>query len=603
MTLPSFLPILLLLLGAVALALLAYGGLERLLPTAWLPALCRATAWFALGLLLLNPGCPAVGDSGRSLVLLDGSLSMTAAGGRWEEGRRVAGTVGDVRLFGDPDMVLDSLPVAGRSLLGPALEAAVATGRPVTVVTDGEIGDAAGLSASLLGPVAVRLVPRPPDPHVAVRVVQGPGRVTARDSFRVRVELVTTRLDSAQDVGLTARVSDESLASVRVRLPAEGATVGDLVVPPGRLRAGTHVLTIGLDESLDAEPRDDARRHLVTVSATPGIVVVGSPGDWEARTLYRVLGEVTDLPVEGFVELAPGQWRRFADLAVVDFDVVRRALAGADLAVVRGATALARHSGGRALLSWPAAAPDDRTEGDWYVTPGAGPVAGALAGMPVESLPPAVALASLPMAEGDWVGLSAQAARRGAVRPVLTGGIREGRRHVTVGAEGLWRWAFRGGVSEQAYRALFGAAVDWLLAAPDSARGRARPVQAVAPRGRPVVFAWTGAGGAEPVPIRLTPGAGPSRQDTLRFDGSGRAHLALPPGQYRYALEGGGEGMFVVDDWSAEWFPAPVTLAAREAATLPAVRRRGLRDRLWIFGLLVAALSTEWFVRRRRGLR
>jgi hypothetical protein len=35
----------------------------------------------------------------------------------------------------------------------------------------------------------------------------------------------------------------------------------------------------------------------------------------------------------------------------------------------------------------------------------------------------------------------------------------------------LWRWAFRGGSSEQAYRALFAGTVDWLLSGQDTVVG------------------------------------------------------------------------------------------------------------------------------------
>ena len=47
---------------------------------------CRAIAWSALGLLLVNVSCPVAGTPLRPLVLLDASLSMGAAGARWAVG-------------------------------------------------------------------------------------------------------------------------------------------------------------------------------------------------------------------------------------------------------------------------------------------------------------------------------------------------------------------------------------------------------------------------------------------------------------------------------------------------------------------------------------
>jgi hypothetical protein len=48
-------------------------------------------------------------------------------------------------------------------------------------------------------------------------------------------------------------------------------------------------------------------------------------------------------------------------------------------------------------------------------------------------------------------------------QPVLVGGTREGRRWLTVRGSGLWRWASRGGVAAEGYRALVLGAADWLL--------------------------------------------------------------------------------------------------------------------------------------------
>ena len=124
-------------LRAILVALLALGvsaftylGLERIGRRAWVPLLCRAIAWTALGLLLINLSCPIPSAPLRPLVLLDASLSMGAAGGHWSEARDSAVRWGEVRPFGDERLTADTLPNRGRSLLAPALLAASASDRP-----------------------------------------------------------------------------------------------------------------------------------------------------------------------------------------------------------------------------------------------------------------------------------------------------------------------------------------------------------------------------------------------------------------------------------------------------------------------------------------
>jgi hypothetical protein len=176
-------------------------------------------------------------------------------------------------------------------------------------------------------------------------------------------------------------------------------------------------------------------------------------------------------------------------------------------------------------------------------------------------------------------------------------------RRVTVAADGLWRWAFRAGSSEQTYRAWVAATASWLLGGADSARGLARLVRPVVSTGRPLVFEWAGAGAARAVPIVWSGEDTGNRADTLRFDGAGRALAWLPPGVYRYRLAGGGAGTTAVESYSQELLPRPVTIGTRDAKVQRPLGRTSARDWLWLFGLCVLALSAEWFARRRLGLR
>jgi hypothetical protein len=168
--------------------------------------------------------------------------------------------------------------------------------------------------------------------------------------------------------------------------------------------------------------------------------------------------------------------------------------------------------------------------------------------------------------------------------------------------DGLWRWAFRGGASEQGYRGLIASAVSWLLGGAESAAGRVRLLRDAVEQGRPAQFEWAGSGAAEPIPVELSGNAG-ARRDTLVFDGAGRAELLLPPGVWRYRLAGGGEGTLAVEEFSVELLPRTRTLSAREAVASPGRTRIPVRTWLWLFALGMVAFSGEWLARRRLGLR
>jgi hypothetical protein len=403
------------------------------------------------------------------------------------------------------------------------------------------------------------------------------------------------------------REGKDIVVARRVRLLPGGAARVQLRAPSSTFGPGSHALRVTLAGANDREPRTDTRIHIVTVARTPGVVLLAAPGDWDGRFLYRTLREVAQLPVRGFVRLQGDRWRSMDDLSPVGLERVREAARGADLLILKGDPAgVSQGSGARGVWYWPSgvrgASP---IVGDWYLSaPEVSPVAGAFLGMPVDSFPPATQLAPLQPGPAEWIGLTAQLGRRGAERPAVTG-RQEGRvRTVTVGADGLWRWAFRGGSSEQSYRTWVATTASWLLAGADSVRGVAAPVRSVVQNGRPLVFEWAGAGPAVATPV-VWSGAGDSgtRTDTLRFDGAGRAPVRLPPGEYRYRLVGGGGGTVAVEEYSDELLPSPVTLQARTARAGLPQGRTAAREWLWLFAIAIAALSVEWLARRRLGLR
>ncbi len=595
--------VLLVLLLAGGIAALTYLHLEGTGRRGWLPLAFRAVAWASLGLLLLNVSCPVAGAPRRPLVLLDASLSLSAPGGRWTEARDSAARWGEVRRFGDERGSDDTVPTRGRSLLGPALVAASASDRPLVVVSDGEIEDAPDLPPDLLPRASVRLFPRNVRPDLALTAVSGPARVTSGDSIPLDFEVDAVGGATAERVTVEAMLGGKRLGARTLHLRG-GSARGRLALGTRSISAGEHVLHVAIADADDAEPRTDVRLHVVTVAPTPGVVLLADPADWDSRFLYRTLREVAQLPVRGFARIDLDRWRSMADLSVVSTATVRQAARRADLLIEMGPVgALAEGATARGIWTWPAGSDSSATAGDWYLMAAeASPVAGAFLGEPVDSFPPAIQLTPMQPAPGDWTALTAQLGRRGAPRPAVFG-REDGRvRRSVVAVDGLWRWAFRGGSSEQAYRTWVAATASWLLGGVDSSRGSARTVRPVVANGRPVVFEWTGQG--PPTALGITwNGEGAPPADTLRFDGSGHAEVWLRPGEYRYRLAGGGGGVAAVEAYSDELLPRPVVLSAHEARAPVPPARRAAREWLWLFALCVAALAAEWIARRRLGLR
>lgn len=587
---------------ATCIALLTYLRLEPRGPRRWVPMLCRAVAWGGLGALVGNPGCQGPADSRPPLVLLDASLSMTADSGQWQAASDSAAALGRVRWFGDARPWTDSVPGRGRSDLGPALAAAAAIGRRIVVVTDGELGDVPDIPAELLASTGIAVLPRPRGRDLAITEVSAPARATIGDTIAVTADVQLSGADSAESAVVVLLSGTRVLAREDATV-APGATVPVRFVSGTRgLAVGTQLLRVRIENAADREPRDDARTVAVELSGTPGVVMLASPGDWDARFLYRTLREVADLPVRGYVRLDGERWRDMDGLREVPAATVRAAARGADLLVVRGAArGMDEGTAARGLLRWPDAG---GPAGEWYASAAPiSPIGLAFLGVPVDSLPPVTDAEALAAGSGDWVGLSVQAGRRGAARPVILGRQVGRRREVTIGADGFWRWAFRGGPSGDVYRAMMAATVSWLLAEPDRGSAEARAVRRVVDHGLPVTFERTSDSSLS-VPVSLE-SAGIVRQDTLRFGGDGRASLWLPPGAYRYRLGGarGGTGTVAVDTWSREWLPQPIAVEPRAMTAAAAAGRTSARQWPWLYALVLLSLSAEWFARRRLGLR
>ena len=320
----------LVLLGAACLAFVTYWWLERVGPQSWLAIACRALAWGTLGILVLNLSC-ATGRgraAGPPIVLLDASLSF-ASSERWERLRDSVSVGGDVRYFGDRRSSQDSGVVRGRSLLAPALRAAAAAERPVVVVTDGELEDVTDIPADVLARAGIVVFPRERKADVSMVRLRGPERVTKGDSLSLEGEILTSPAVPPQWVTVVFQEGPIRLARTRIELEPGSHRRFRLTAATNRLAAGSHILTIALEDHVDEEPRNDVRLYHVEIIPTPGVVMLASPPDWDARFLLRTLRDVSDLPVRGYSRMTDASWHAMENLAPVSEAVVRRAARGA----------------------------------------------------------------------------------------------------------------------------------------------------------------------------------------------------------------------------------------------------------------------------------
>jgi hypothetical protein len=578
-------------------------------------ALLRAAGVGAILLLLVNPTrSRTIPSRTPPLVLLDASLSMAGPAGPWraalDSARRLAAG-GTIWRFGNGVSAFDTSPPAeGATRLAPGLAAAAARGGPVVVVTDGAVADVADLPADLRRRPRVLVLPRSRFFDAYIASIDGPRRVAAGDTVRLRVAYGAAGMRDGggrTQAAMTVAVGTRRLLSTPVTFPDSGVVVTDLAFPSSLLpHPGFEVLEVRLDGIADSEPRDDARLFVIEVSPEPTAVVLAAPPDWESRFFARTLADVARVPVKLYARIEPGRWRDGATMAPVPPEEIARAVAGARLvALIGDPAALAafrrRGRGEGGVVAWPLSS---ARPGDWYVDPPpASPLAGSLAGVAWDSLPPAAGLTELPTDSTATVLLTARLGRRGSPLPLVLLRDSAGSRSVAVAGTGLWRWGFRGGLPAEAYRTLVATVADWLLAERGTGGGeRFGPVALEAPNGRPLEWRWE-KGAPPPTAVVELEAEGRSRLDTLRFDASGHAALRLVPGTYRWrAADGPERGVVAVEQYSDEWRPAPVTLVAQPGEAGAARRDVGARDQWWLYVLALAAFVAEWVWRRRQGL-
>lgn len=597
------------LIGAMAGALVAYWQYGRGAFTSRfaLPAALRALATALVVALLLD--APA-GRAHRSApdVALDASESWLRAAprcDRWRVARDSAAALGGGSWLRFGDSVRadrsDDAATDRASRLRPVADRAAATGRPVVVITDGELDDPDAVDALPRGSRTI-VMPCAPVPDAAVLNLEAPRTLLAGDTIGVRLTVAAGGAGAtAGEVELRLDTALVGVARYAALLPFAEQVLDVRAVPAGVER--TAVMRAVIRQSGDAEPRNDTLAVGVDVSRAPAAVFVSTAPDFDAREAVAALRGVTSLPTRAYYRVAAGAWRADGSLARVEESVVRAAVRDAPLVVLHGDTATFGPPRAATRASLLLFAPPATDDGEWFAAAAPpSPVAATLGTLPFDSLPPLSVGPSLP--RGDWQGL---VVRRGGSpddrRPALVGW--DAPRHIAVlGASGLWRWRFRGGARADAYGAFFGSLYDWLAAGRSDRR-------AAVPDGGPlrsgVPLRWRrGAAGDSVVPVTITRRSATGRvySMTLRFaDGASVAESPpLAPGTYD-ARMAGGSAVLVVNP-SLELVPRRPTITTRQvggAAALgdaPPLRALG-----WAYALVVGLLCAEWLLRRRAGVR
>jgi hypothetical protein len=583
-----------------------YGGrLPRRLPAPLAPAALRAASDVLVLAVLFN--APAgVPTAPRPWVALDVSASMRGGAGSpaWRSALDSVSALhaDSLFLFGDSLRAAPRPAAPGdlRSDVDPVIQRAIATGRPVVVVTDGLLTQGTDLQQLPAGSRVI-LARHATQPDAGLAALDAPRAVVGGDSVEIWLDLVAGGAGSpAGSLSLTAGGASGGTLQVAPLAAFQRRRVAVHVRAPAR--EGPTLLRAVLSVPGDAEPGNDTLAVGLDVSRQPGAVFVSTAPDYDARFALSVLRGALSLPTRAYYHLSPGNWRLDGGFARATEAEVRAAFRDAPVAVLQGDTAVfgPPRSATRAPLALIVPAQGDGAE--WFASAvPASPLSGALADVLWDPLPPLLVGPGV-APTGQWHGLEARRARTPETRAIVAGDDGP-RRVVVVAASDLWRWKFRGGVAADAYTALWGSIFDY-LAAQRADRRAAVPDAQLFRAGDPVT--WRRGAGADSVVIvqlrRREGGAGVT--DTLRFlPGSGTARSApLAPGIYDVAAPGGAS--LLVVNASAEWVPAPPTVKAGPVGGRPA---RGSapssRDAPWMYLLLVATLCAEWILRRRAGLR
>ena len=579
-------------------------------------------------------------------MLLDASMSMTVEGLEGSSPAEVAAeraaeleTEGwEVFRFGNGNLVrqVNETQRASEGLiseLAPSLQLAAESGaKEVRVLSDLRFTDPVAIQSVLdVIPVAVQfedlsLVAR----NSGIARFSVSDVLYPEDSPAAEIEIFGG--NSGDSVIVEIFEENREVAQVRVLAPGPGLrATGTVRLPPagesGHLR---YTARIADEEQVDdAFPSDDEAVTYAGIGYPAGaLVLVSAVPDWEPRYLLPVLEKVTGLPSIGYLRAGPDRFVRLGSASdrgiPADSSTVKRAATEAALLVLHGLgvdadpwiAEIAEGQGQRLVLPLDSEGTravgletGDPISGEWYASPDVptSPIAGALAGVNLQGLPP---LSGAMVPSTPLLLPPLQIQLRGAGSPESAFGLieRPGGRVAVALASQFWRWAARENGHEP-YRRIWSGIVDWLLAGEEVIAAEPRPMVWVTSRGQKI--AWSLGGDSSSVHLEVWSGTEVVTDTTLV--GGGEAMTgALDPGLYTYTLvsESGdtvGAGRFDVSGVSLEMLPvakmpelSPGSLSSPGNAEDSG---RPLRTYPWVYLLIMVLLCSEWIVRRRTGLR
>ena len=630
-----------------AYAFWVYLRIELAVPATRRLAVVRALILALVLLLLFDPRLPfdATGAGSAPWVLLDASMSMTVEGLEGSSPKEVAaeraaelGTEGwEVFRFGNGDLTrqVNDKQRASEGLiseLAPSLQLAAESGaKEVRVLSDLRFTDLVAIQSTLdVIPVAVQF-----EDLSQVARNFGIARfslsdVLNRDDSPV-AEIEIFGGNSGDSVTVEIFEEDREVAQVRVLAPGPGLRSTGTVRLPQAAESGhlRYIARIADEEQVDdAFPSDNEAVTYADIGYPSGaLVLVSAVPDWEPRYLLPVLEKVTGLPSVGYLRVGPDRFVRLgwgSELGIADSSTVKRAATEAALLVLHGLAAdadswITEIAGGRGqrlvlpLDSEGARAvgleTGDPISGEWYASPDVptSPIAGALAGVNIQGLPPL----SRAMVPSDPVLLPPlQIQLRGAGSPESAFALieRPGGRVAVALASHFWRWAARENGHEP-YRRIWSGIADWLLAGEEVIAAEPRPTVWVTSRGQKI--GWSLGGDSSSVHLEIRSGT-EIVTDTILVGGGEAMTRSLDPGLYTYTLvsesdDTVGAGRFDVSGMSLEMLPVPKMpeLSPGSLGLLGKTEDSGrpLRTYPWVYLLIMALLCGEWIVRRRTGLR
>lgn len=450
--------------------------------------------------LLLNPAWGAFRPS-RPLVALDVSLSWLRAtdSAAWAEARRLATElggdsvllVGSTLRFGVPPAV----PLDTAARLFDAAERAQLAGRPLILITDGEVReDASRLRARLPAGSRTEVIAPVRLPDVAITALETPPAALAGDTVAVRVRIAAANAAPA-NVELVASADGQILA--RRPLDSIAAWESRMEVITVRLPAGPEEarLSIALAAPGDGEPRNDSASRVIHRGLRITALAVSTTPDFDFREIVQAMRGALSVPAPARFRVAPDRWIDDAGHAIGEAQV-RVELARAHVVVLHGDTAYFGEPRG-AVRGALALIPSPADDSEWYVSAAPpSPLAATLGALPFDSLPP-VAVGPAPRSGTPLIEVRATAERRRVAATLEDGD----RRVIVVPVRGTARWSLRGGAVRDALATFWGSIIAALAERPGAGirTGAAEvPLPELHPR-QPLPESWAPEDGTSPL--------------------------------------------------------------------------------------------------------